>query len=305
MIRVAEDIAAGAGAGDPEQVRQLLADTMALAERCVLDPEADLGVGSVHLPEPAVLGLRPDQDPDAVLRARCEGSVATRYPGRSERELRAVAGRLADELGVVGQLGYPTYFLTVAAVCDLIRDLGVRVAARGSGAGSLVNYLLGISGVDPMEHDLLMERFCSPLRAQLPDIDVDVESARRTEVYEQVLARFGGERVTCVSMMDTYRVRHAIRDVGAALGHAAGGDRRDRQGVPAHPGPRRPQRHRRAARAAGQRAVGTPARPALRAGRAARRTAPARRAAPVRRACSPTARCWTARRSRRAGPASR
>jgi len=94
----------------------------------------------------------------------------------------------------------------------------VRVAARGSGAGSLVNYLLGISGVEPLRHGLLMERFCSPLRAQLPDIDIDVESARRTEIYEHVLERFGGDRVTCVSMMDTYRARHAIRDVGAALG---------------------------------------------------------------------------------------
>ena len=96
--------------------------------------------------------------------------------------------------------------------------MGVRVAARGSGAGSLVNYLLGISGVDPIRHGLLMERFLSPLRDALPDIDIDVESARRTEVYEQILDRFGGERVACVSMMDTYRVRHAIRDVGAALG---------------------------------------------------------------------------------------
>ena len=86
------------------------------------------------------------------------------------------------------------------------------------GAGSLVNHLLGISGVDPIRHRLLMERFCSPLRAELPDIDVDVESARRTEIYEAVLERFGGQRVTCVSMMDTYKVRHAVRDVGAALG---------------------------------------------------------------------------------------
>jgi len=129
-----------------------------------------------------------------------------------------VASRLEDELRVIAELGYPTYFMTVAAVCDLIRDLGVRVAARGSGAGSLVNYLLGISGVEPLRYGLLMERFCSPLRAQLPDIDIDVESARRTEIYEHVLERFGGDRVTCVSMMDTYRARHAIRDVGAALG---------------------------------------------------------------------------------------
>ena len=101
---------------------------------------------------------------------------------------------------------------------DSIKSLRVRAAARGSGAGSLVTYLLGVSDVDPLQHGLLMERFLSPLRHQLPDIDIDVESARRTEVYEAVLARFGAERCACVSMMDTYRVRHAIRDVGAALG---------------------------------------------------------------------------------------
>src|SRR5204862_8280231 len=108
--------------------------------------------------------------------------------------------RLDDELGVIEPLGYPAYFLPVADVVDLVRDMGVRIAARGSGAGSLVNYLLGISGVDPIRHGLLMERFLSPLRAALPDIDVDVESARRTEIYQRILERFGGERCTCVSM---------------------------------------------------------------------------------------------------------
>ena len=98
----------------------------------------------------------------------------------------------------------------------------MRCAARGSGAGSLVNYLLGVSGVDPIRHGLLMERFLSPLRASLPDIDVDVESARRTEIYEAILDKYGGERCVCVSMMDTYRVRHAVRDVGAALGMPPG-----------------------------------------------------------------------------------
>jgi error-prone DNA polymerase len=106
----------------------------------------------------------------------------------------------------------------VADVVDLIRAMGVRVAARGSGAGSLVTYLLGISGVDPLRHDLLFERFLSPLRQALPDIDVDVESARRTDIYTEIFGRYGAERVACVSMADTYRVRHAIRDVGAALG---------------------------------------------------------------------------------------
>src|SRR5450631_2801785 len=208
----------GGGNGERGRARQLLADTVALAQSCALDSSTDIGIGAVHLPEPSTLGIAAGESPQEILAARCRGAIATRYGGAAGAELSTVASRLEDELRVIAELGYPTYFMTVAAVCDLIRDLGVRVAARGSGAGSLVNYLLGISGVEPLRHGLLMERFCSPLRAQLPDIDIDVESARRTEIYEHVLERFGGDRVTCVSMMDTYRARHAIRDVGAALG---------------------------------------------------------------------------------------
>jgi error-prone DNA polymerase len=208
-------------AGLPEAARELLTQTEALADRCRLDVEQELGFWSAHLPEPHVIGLSDGSDADFELRRRCEGQIFTRYPNArnggeiAEAEIRK---RLDAELETITLLGIPTYFLTIAKVCDLIRDLGVRVAARGSGAGSLVNHLLGISGVEPLRYGLLMERFVTPLRAQLPDIDIDVESDRRTEVYEAILADFGADRVTCVSMMDTYRVRHAIRDVGAALG---------------------------------------------------------------------------------------
>jgi len=218
VARAAGDGVSSGGSGERDRARRLMADTVALAQSCALDSRTDIGIGSVHLPEPSTLGIAPGESPQEILAARCRGAIATRYGGASSAECSVVASRLEDELRVIAELGYPTYFMTVAAVCDLIRDLGVRVAARGSGAGSLVNYLLGISGVEPLRHGLLMERFCSPLRAQLPDIDIDVESARRTEIYEHVLERFGGDRVTCVSMMDTYRARHAIRDVGAALG---------------------------------------------------------------------------------------
>ncbi|ROP43103.1 PHP domain-containing protein [Pseudokineococcus lusitanus] len=220
MTEVAARVEAAAGDAGPGPSGApggtLLRDTEALAARCRLDPAADLGIGKVHLPEASVLGV--EGDLDAALRARCEGAVGRRYPGASAALLRQVTERLDDELEVVRRLGYPSYFLTVAQVCDEIRGLGVRVAARGSGAGSLVNHLLGVSGVEPLSQGLLMERFCTVERAQLPDIDVDVESARREEVYARVVERFGGERVSAVSMMDTYRVRHAVRDVGAALG---------------------------------------------------------------------------------------
>ncbi|MFC5041328.1 DNA polymerase III subunit alpha [Ornithinimicrobium kibberense] len=216
----ARSLAEAAGAG--ADAWTLLRDTLALAGECSQDARSDLGIGSVHLPEPQVLGVAGVGQAHEVLTRRCADAVPARYPGAGTAYLERVRRRLDEELGVIAGLGYPTYFLTVAAVCDLIRDHGVRVAARGSGAGSLVTYLLGISGVDPMEHGLLMERFCSPLRAQLPDIDIDVESARRTEMYERILERFGSERVTTVSMAETYRVRHAVRDVAATLGMPPG-----------------------------------------------------------------------------------
>src|SRR5688572_3540620 len=216
MALVAEEVTRAAGLGEAA-MRRLLATTRRVADRCAVDPRADLGIGEVHFPELAVLDSS-GRPPAVVLRERCEAGLGR----RAMPATREVRGRLDDELGVIDALGFPSYFLTVADVVELIRTMGVRVAARGSGAGSLVNYLLGISGVDPIRHNLLMERFLSPLREALPDVDIDVESARRTEVYERILERFGGERVACVSMMDTYRVRHAIRDVGAALGMPPG-----------------------------------------------------------------------------------
>jgi error-prone DNA polymerase len=234
MADIADEICRYAGLGEREAER-LIAGTRTVAERCALDPRADLGIGEVHFPELDVRGLDvrgldvPSRggspsalrsSADAVLRQRCAAGIGRRFG--SGADLTAVQSRLDDELAVIGSLGYATYFLTVADVVDLVREMGVRAAARGSGAGSLVNYLLGVSGVDPMRYGLLMERFLSPLRKALPDIDVDVESARRLEVYEAILDRYTGTRCACVSMMDTYRVRHAVRDVGAALGMPPG-----------------------------------------------------------------------------------
>ncbi|HET7690318.1 MAG TPA: DNA polymerase III subunit alpha [Nocardioidaceae bacterium] len=214
MLEVAEEIGRFAGLGDRAS-RDLLARTRVVADRCAVDPRADLGLGEVHFPE---FGASPTEA-TRLLRERCEAGIGRRYGSAPRMKIWT---RLDQELQTIDHLGYASYFLTVADVSDLVQEMGVRSAARGSGAGSLVNYLLGVSGVDPLRHGLLMERFLSPLRQALPDIDIDVESARRLEVYEAILDRFGGERCACVSMMDTYRVRHAVRDVGAALGMPMG-----------------------------------------------------------------------------------
>jgi error-prone DNA polymerase len=212
MAALAEELAGP----DRDAARRLLVATARVAEQCAVDVRGDLGIGTVRYPELDVVTTAAEQGlgPSQVLRARCEAGFGRRGMTPSA----AVRERLEQELAVIDQLGYPSYFLTVAAVVGLIMEVRVRAAARGSGAGSLVTYLLGISDVDPIRYGLLMERFLSPLRHQLPDIDIDVESARRMEVYDAVIARFGAHRVSCISMMDTYRVRHAIRDVGAALG---------------------------------------------------------------------------------------
>lgn len=213
---LAGEITRAAGEGG-DVARRLLTDAADLAAQCTLAP-ADLGIGEVFVPEDSLILPPGAHDADAVLRSRCIVGV-NRYP---RSRLQQASDRLDAELRTITSMGFATYFLTVAEVVDLARARGIRVAARGSGAGSLVVHLLGISGVDPIEHDLLMERFCTPLRRELPDIDIDVESARRTEIYDAIFDRFGIERVAAVSMPETYRVRHAIRDVGAALGWPPG-----------------------------------------------------------------------------------
>jgi error-prone DNA polymerase len=206
IARAADLGAAGAAA--------LLAGTQRVADRCRLDPVADCGWGRPVVPEASVLGL--DRPAPAELRARCETGLGRRYPGR--RMTRAVRDRLEQELGVIEDLGFASYFLTVAEVSAMIGQMGVRHAARGSGVSSLVNYLLDVSQVDPLEHELLFERFLSNDRSTLPDIDIDVESAERHRVYRRIFERFGPERVSLMSMQNAYRARGAVRDAGLALG---------------------------------------------------------------------------------------
>jgi error-prone DNA polymerase len=222
MISLAAEIAHAAGERTP---RALLKTTREWAERSLLSPQRDIGLGGAHLPEPHVVGVNTAQEMRTLLRSRSEAGINWRYS--SSDQISKARARLDDELATVATLGYESYFLTVADISDMARDAGIRVAARGSGAGSLICHLLGISGVDPMQHGLLMERFCSPLRRALPDIDIDVESARRLEIYDMVFKRYGDSdwgspanqsRCAVVAMVDTYRARHAIRDAGAALG---------------------------------------------------------------------------------------
>jgi len=212
MRFVADEIARMAG---ERNGNTLLAQTESFAQMCHLSPRRDIGIGGVHLPESSVVGAKNHAEMSTQLRDRAEAGLSRRY---SSAQSVDASIRLEEELATIRTLGFESYFLTVADITDMARTMGIRVAARGSGAGSLVCYLLGISGVEPMSQGLLMERFCSTLRGELPDIDIDVESARRLEIYDAIFKKYGPERTATVAMVDTYRARHAIRDVGAALG---------------------------------------------------------------------------------------
>ena len=125
--------------------------------------------------------------------------------------------RLDYELDTINQLGFCGYFLVVWDIVRWARERGIRCQARGSAADSLVVYLLDISIVDPIEYDLLFERFMHPLRRELPDIDLDIDRKRREEVRDYITRKYGTENVACVATINTYMARGAIRDVGKAL----------------------------------------------------------------------------------------
>ncbi len=214
MREAAVRIAAAAGEGEGRAVR-LMADTVAAAAECTMRPHQDLGLGRAHLPEPHTVGAGSGPgEADAVLRERCEAGLVRRGLDRDPR----ARTRTEMELSVIAQMSYATFFLVVEQVVRDIREMGVRVAARGSGAGSMVCHLLGAATANPLDHNLLFERFMTTRRTDMPDVDLDVEAHRRIDVYHRVIEHFGTARVAITGMPETYRARQALRAAGLALG---------------------------------------------------------------------------------------
>lgn len=205
----------------PQDMRLLFRDapdalneTLEIADAC----DFDLDLGTYHFPEMAPGGLRRGETPTGLLARRCYAGLDRRYGERT----RTVTERLQHELQMIFKMGFAAYFLLVADIVDHVKHvMGIRCACRGSAAGSLVCYLLGISDVDPVRYDLLFERFMNTRREELPDIDIDVESHRREEVMQHILDTYGSEQTAVCCMVDTFRARMAIRDVGKALGMPA------------------------------------------------------------------------------------
>jgi DNA-directed DNA polymerase III PolC len=186
------------------------------------------------------LDLPEGQTPATALTALAEAGLARRYGSAAETQ---IAARLRRELDAINGYGYAPLFLIVADIVRYAREHDIPVSTRGSVANSLVAYCAGITTVDPIAHDLLFERFLSPGRADVPDIDLDFCSRRRDAVLAYVRRRYGAERVALVATVSTFQPRSAVRETAKAYGLSDAQLRPILDGLPHSWQPRGPEGH--------------------------------------------------------------
>ena len=199
------------------QMRELFKDipescdnTLLIAERC----NVTLREGENLLPQ---FEVPVGQTEDSWLRTLSHEGLTKRLGDRTTPEHVA---RLDYELDVMIKMGFPGYFLVVADLCSHAREVGIRVGpGRGSAAGSLVAYALGITGLDPIEHGLLFERFLNPERISMPDIDLDFDERRRSEMIRYATQKYGDDRVAQIITYGTIKSKQALKDATRVLGY--------------------------------------------------------------------------------------
>jgi DNA-directed DNA polymerase III PolC len=196
-----------AGGGVPVAAREALANNRALAERCRL--EIDLGQ-PIFPRAPLPAGASAPEH----LAGLCEAGLGRRYP----RDRDAARARLRDELAMIERMGFVDYFLLVAEIVEFARARGIPTVGRGSGASSIVAYVLGITNVDPLRHGLTFERFLNPARRDCPDLDIDLCWRRRDDVIAHVYDTYGASRVAMICTHATLGARSAFRETAKALG---------------------------------------------------------------------------------------
>jgi len=165
----------------------------------------------------------PDQKTDTqYLRELCTSAIPTRYEDADDELLKTIHQRLEFELGVIEQMGYSSYFLIVWDFVRFAKAHDIPCGARGSAAGAIVAYLLGLSNVCPLKYDLLFERFLDPSRTEPPDIDIDFCRDGRQKVIDYTKEKYGHDSVCQIGTFGTLKAKAAVRDVARALGFPPG-----------------------------------------------------------------------------------
>lgn len=186
-----------------------LLNSLKIAEMCDLN----LDRKGYHLP---VFPVPEGYDSGTYLRYLCQKGLEWRYPGQTGDE--SLRQRLDHELNVIGTMGFETYFLIVWDLCEFARDKDIWWNVRGSGAGSVAAYCLGITNIDPIQNNLLFERFLNPGRVSMPDIDMDFPDDRRAEMIHYCARKYGEDKVAAIITFGTLGAKAAVRDVGRVLG---------------------------------------------------------------------------------------
>ncbi len=187
---------------------EALATTMEIADRCNVEIELE-GMLIPYFPVPE------GYDEKSYLREQCEKGLVRRF---GDAVTPAIRERLESELAVVEKMGFPGYFLIVWDFVTYAKTNGIPVGpGRGSAAGSLVSYLLGITDLDPIKYDLLFERFLNPDRISMPDIDIDFSVVGREKVIDYVANKYGRDRVAQIATFGTIKARQAIRDAARVM----------------------------------------------------------------------------------------
>ncbi len=187
-----------------------LDNSLLIAEMC----NVNLDSKGYHLP---IFDVPAGYDPPGYLRELCEQGLVRHYGAERARTDEKLRARLEHELRIIGGMGFDTYFLIVWDLCEYARRVDIWWNVRGSGAGSLVAYTLGITGIDPIANGLIFERFLNPGRVSMPDIDLDYPDDRRSEMVEYAVNKYGQDKVAQIITFGTLGARAAIRDVGRAL----------------------------------------------------------------------------------------
>ena len=192
-------------------VPEAIDNTVKLAERCNVEIE----LGKYHLPS---FDVPEGYDDKTYLEHLCREGFVKRYRMTYDEADQEKKERMDYELSVINGMGWPAYFLIVADFVTWSREQGIVVGpGRGSAAGSLVCYLLGITNLDPIHYNLIFERFLNPDRVSMPDIDLDFADTRREEVLRYVENKYGKDHVAQIITFGTMAARAAIRDVGRVL----------------------------------------------------------------------------------------
>ena len=179
----------------------------------------ELQMGEYHLPNFPIPEDAPTKDPDEYLKMLTQSGAELLY-GEITPDIQK---RIDHELLVIKNMGFAGYFLITADFVKYSKDMSIPVGpGRGSAAGSIVSYALGITSIDPLKHDLLFERFLNPDRISMPDIDIDFCIERRGEVIDYIKEQYGEKSVTQIITFGKMRAKQVVRDVGRVMGYSFG-----------------------------------------------------------------------------------